>query len=112
VHSGVSKFLLPGGAGGSADNEIQVPWGVGVLGHVAVTGETVNIQIACEVSILKHGVKGTKDVESIVTWTSQPHDQEFKNLSALLLHLLRGIKSNFLLLILSPWKKCIYYNYA
>jgi dual 3',5'-cyclic-AMP and -GMP phosphodiesterase 11 len=52
VHSGVSKFLLPGGAGGSADNEIQVPWGVGVLGHVAETGETVNIQIACEVSEL------------------------------------------------------------
>ncbi|KAJ4429544.1 hypothetical protein ANN_21713 [Periplaneta americana] len=48
VHSGVSKFLLPGGAGGSGDNEIQVPWGVGVLGHVAETGETVNLQIACE----------------------------------------------------------------
>lgn len=57
VHSGVSKFLLPGGAGGSADNEIQVPWGVGVLGHVAETGETVNIQIACEVSELNTGSK-------------------------------------------------------
>ena len=51
VHSGVSKFLLPGGVGGSGDNEVQVPWGVGVLGHVAETGETVNLQIACEVSI-------------------------------------------------------------
>jgi dual 3',5'-cyclic-AMP and -GMP phosphodiesterase 11 len=50
VHSGVSKFLLPGGAGGSADNEVQVPWGVGVLGHVAETGQAVNLQIACEVS--------------------------------------------------------------
>jgi hypothetical protein len=49
VHSGVSKVLLPGGAGGPADNEVQVPWGVGVLGHVAETGEAVNLQIACEV---------------------------------------------------------------
>ncbi|PNF25054.1 hypothetical protein B7P43_G06979, partial [Cryptotermes secundus] len=48
VHSGVSKFLLPGGVGGPADNEVQVPWGVGVLGHVAETGEAVNLQIACE----------------------------------------------------------------
>lgn len=45
VHSGV--FLLPGG---NDDNEVQVPWGVGVLGHVAETGETVNLQVACEVS--------------------------------------------------------------
>lgn len=44
VHSGV--FLLPGG---TDDNEVQVPWGVGVLGHVAETGETVNLQVACEV---------------------------------------------------------------
>ncbi|XP_066902713.1 dual 3',5'-cyclic-AMP and -GMP phosphodiesterase 11A [Halyomorpha halys] len=43
VHSGV--FLLPGG---TDDNEVQVPWGVGVLGHVAETGETVNLQVACE----------------------------------------------------------------
>ncbi|KAL1122466.1 hypothetical protein AAG570_002797 [Ranatra chinensis] len=50
VHSGASRFLLPGGAPGpTGDNEIQVPWGVGVLGHVADTGETVNLQIACEV---------------------------------------------------------------
>ncbi|XP_068086058.1 dual 3',5'-cyclic-AMP and -GMP phosphodiesterase 11A [Anabrus simplex] len=48
VHSGVSKFLLPGGTGSSPDNEVQVPWGVGVLGHVAETGETVNLQVACE----------------------------------------------------------------
>ncbi|XP_075221410.1 dual 3',5'-cyclic-AMP and -GMP phosphodiesterase 11A-like [Lycorma delicatula] len=47
VHSGASRFLLPGG-GASGDNEVQVPWGVGVLGHVADTGETVNLQIACE----------------------------------------------------------------
>ncbi|RZF41138.1 hypothetical protein LSTR_LSTR010790 [Laodelphax striatellus] len=47
VHSGASRFLLPGG-GASTDNEVQVPWGVGVLGHVADTGETVNLQIACE----------------------------------------------------------------
>jgi dual 3',5'-cyclic-AMP and -GMP phosphodiesterase 11 len=51
MHSGVSKFLLPGGAGGPADNEVQVPWGVGVLGHVAETGEAVNLQIACEVRV-------------------------------------------------------------
>ncbi|GLH00338.1 cGMP-specific 3',5'-cyclic phosphodiesterase [Gryllus bimaculatus] len=47
MHSGVGKFLLPGGAG-TCDNEVQVPWGVGVLGHVAETGETVNLQVACE----------------------------------------------------------------
>ncbi|XP_063227530.1 dual 3',5'-cyclic-AMP and -GMP phosphodiesterase 11A-like [Bacillus rossius redtenbacheri] len=49
VHSGVSRFLLPGGSGaGPGDNEVQLPWGVGVLGHVADTGETVNLQVACE----------------------------------------------------------------
>lgn len=64
MHSGVSKFLLPGGAGGSADNEIQVPWGIGVLGHVAESGETVNIQIACEVSV-QEDVKGRQDMRSI-----------------------------------------------
>ncbi len=48
VHSGVSKFLLSGG-GTSCDNELRLPWGVGVLGHVAETGETVNLQVACEV---------------------------------------------------------------
>lgn len=50
VHSGVSKFLMPSCSGGAADdNEVQLPWGIGVLGHVAQTGETVNLQIACEV---------------------------------------------------------------
>ncbi|XKL59330.1 hypothetical protein PGB90_000346 [Kerria lacca] len=47
VHSGVSKFLF-GGGGTNNDNEIQLPWGVGVLGHVAETGEIVNLQVACE----------------------------------------------------------------
>jgi dual 3',5'-cyclic-AMP and -GMP phosphodiesterase 11 len=47
VHSGASRFLLNGTG---CDNEVQVPWGVGVLGHVAETGETVNLQVACEVS--------------------------------------------------------------
>ncbi|XP_065216930.1 dual 3',5'-cyclic-AMP and -GMP phosphodiesterase 11A-like isoform X2 [Planococcus citri] len=47
VHSGASRFLLSG-AGSNADNEVQLPWGVGVLGHVAETGETVNLQVACE----------------------------------------------------------------
>lgn len=49
VHSGASTFLLPGGKSIGSDNEVQVPWGVGVLGHVADTGETVNLQVACEV---------------------------------------------------------------
>nr|CAD7440053.1 unnamed protein product [Timema bartmani] len=49
IHSGVSKFLLPGSAvAGYGDNEVQVPWGAGILGHVAETGETVNLQTACE----------------------------------------------------------------
>ncbi|KAL0269123.1 UNVERIFIED_CONTAM: hypothetical protein PYX00_006958 [Menopon gallinae] len=48
VHSGASTFLLPGGKNNGNDNEVQVPWGVGVLGHVAETGETVNLQVACE----------------------------------------------------------------
>lgn len=48
VHSGASTFLLPGGKSIGSDNEVQVPWGVGVLGHVADTGETVNLQVACE----------------------------------------------------------------
>lgn len=53
VHSGVSKFLMPGCTGEATDdNEIQLPWGIGVLGHVAQTGETVNLQIACEVWFL------------------------------------------------------------
>lgn len=49
VHSGASTFLLPGGKSTGSDNEVQVPWGAGVLGHVAETGETVNLQVACEV---------------------------------------------------------------
>ncbi|KAK6635447.1 hypothetical protein RUM44_000698 [Polyplax serrata] len=48
VHSGASTFLLPGGKSTGSDNEVQVPWGAGVLGHVAETGETVNLQVACE----------------------------------------------------------------
>lgn len=51
VHSGASTFLLPGGKSNGSDNEVQVPWGVGVLGHVAETGEPVNLQVACEVSL-------------------------------------------------------------
>jgi len=66
VHSGArGQFLLPdgvhrgggsGGGGGDAscnfaatDNEVKIPWGVGILGHVASTGETVNLDVACEV---------------------------------------------------------------
>lgn len=49
VHSGVSKFLLSL-KGGTADSEVQLPWGVGVIGQVAESGETVNLQAACEVS--------------------------------------------------------------
>lgn len=48
----VSKvFDLHSGAGlvYSTDDEVEVPWGVGILGHVAITGETVNLQVACEV---------------------------------------------------------------
>lgn len=48
VHCGASTFLLPGGKNIGSDNEVQVPWGVGVLGHVADSGETVNLQVACE----------------------------------------------------------------
>ncbi|BES99049.1 GAF domain [Nesidiocoris tenuis] len=48
IHCGAGKFLLPANGGASGDNEIQVPWGVGILGHVAETGETVNLQVACE----------------------------------------------------------------
>ncbi|XP_015367889.1 PREDICTED: dual 3',5'-cyclic-AMP and -GMP phosphodiesterase 11A-like [Diuraphis noxia] len=57
VHSGArGQFLLPDGvqcemAGGPAtttDNEVRIPWGVGILGHVASTGETVNLDVACE----------------------------------------------------------------
>ncbi|KAI5746812.1 hypothetical protein M8J77_007676 [Diaphorina citri] len=47
----VSKvFDLHSGAGlvYSTADEVEVPWGVGILGHVAVTGETVNLQVACE----------------------------------------------------------------
>ncbi|XP_014253887.1 dual 3',5'-cyclic-AMP and -GMP phosphodiesterase 11A-like [Cimex lectularius] len=47
VHSGAGRFLLPTNYS-SGDNEVQVPWGVGVLGHVAETGETVRLQVACE----------------------------------------------------------------
>nr|XP_018899769.1 PREDICTED: dual 3',5'-cyclic-AMP and -GMP phosphodiesterase 11A-like [Bemisia tabaci] len=47
VHSGVSQFLFPAGTG-PGDNQVQVPWGVGILGHVAETGETVNLKVACE----------------------------------------------------------------
>lgn len=59
VHSGArGQFLLPDDDddGGStrrprtAGNEVQIPWGVGILGHVASTGETVNLDVACEVS--------------------------------------------------------------
>lgn len=60
VHSGArGQFLLPDGVqcGGeaagrpaAADNEVKIPWGVGILGHVASTGETVNLDVACEVS--------------------------------------------------------------
>jgi len=59
VHSGAcGQFLLPDGvqcevAGGpptTTDNEVRIPWGVGILGHVASTGETVNLDVACEVS--------------------------------------------------------------
>jgi len=49
VHSGASPLLLPGS--GDRDTEIHVPWGVGVLGHVADTGEVVNLQVACEVRV-------------------------------------------------------------
>lgn len=49
VHSGASKFLLSL-KGNTADSEVQLPWGVGVVGHVAESGETVNLQAACEVS--------------------------------------------------------------
>lgn len=47
VHSGASPLLLPGTK--SSDTEIHVPWGVGVLGYAAETGEAVNLQVACEV---------------------------------------------------------------
>lgn len=50
VHSGVSKFLLPGSGTGAADNEVRVPWGAGLLGYVAETGQTVNLSVACEVN--------------------------------------------------------------
>lgn len=53
VHSGArSQFLLPDGMKcdvTATDNEVQIPWGVGILGHVASTGETVNLDVACEV---------------------------------------------------------------
>lgn len=55
VHSGArGQFLLPDGmscdiGAGHSDNEVQLPWGVGILGHVASTGETVNLDVACEV---------------------------------------------------------------
>ncbi|XP_050525696.1 dual 3',5'-cyclic-AMP and -GMP phosphodiesterase 11A-like [Daktulosphaira vitifoliae] len=55
VHSGArGQFLLPDGMTGdnvrtaAGDNEVQIPWGVGILGHVASTGETVNLDVACE----------------------------------------------------------------
>ncbi|KAF6200256.1 hypothetical protein GE061_006559 [Apolygus lucorum] len=48
IHCGAGRFLLPANGGASGDNEIQVPWGSGILGHVAETGETVNLQVACE----------------------------------------------------------------
>lgn len=48
VHSGASPLLLPGSR--ACDTEIHVPWGAGILGYVADTGETVNLQVACEVS--------------------------------------------------------------
>uniref|UniRef100_A0A8D8WKA7 Phosphodiesterase n=2 Tax=Cacopsylla melanoneura TaxID=428564 RepID=A0A8D8WKA7_9HEMI len=47
----VSKvFDLHSGAGlvYGTDDQVEVPWGTGILGHVATTGETVNLQIACE----------------------------------------------------------------
>lgn len=60
VHSGArGRFLLPDNimrrdadrSATGADDEVQIPWGVGILGHVASTGETVNLDVACEVSI-------------------------------------------------------------
>lgn len=58
VHSGArGQFLLPdgmqcptSGLATATDNEMQIPWGVGILGHVASTGETVNLDVACEVN--------------------------------------------------------------
>lgn len=58
VHSGArGQFLLPDGMhmdaitgpATASDNEVRIPWGVGILGHVASTGETVNLDVACEV---------------------------------------------------------------
>lgn len=34
----------------SEENEVEVPWGKGILGWVAETGETVNLDVAYEVS--------------------------------------------------------------
>lgn len=54
VHSGArGQFLLPDGmqqCDAADDNEVQIPWGVGILGYVASTGETVNLDVACDVS--------------------------------------------------------------
>lgn len=47
-------FDVPSGANflpsQSEDNEVEVPWGKGILGWVAETGETVNLDVAYEVS--------------------------------------------------------------
>ncbi|XP_076322626.1 dual 3',5'-cyclic-AMP and -GMP phosphodiesterase 11A-like [Tachypleus tridentatus] len=39
VHCGTGIFL----PGSGKDDEIKVPWGTGIIGHVANTGETVNL---------------------------------------------------------------------
>lgn len=61
VYSGVSKFLLSGGYS-STDNEVQVPWGVGVVGFVAETSEVVNLQVATEVSEHTHYFDDTRNM--------------------------------------------------
>ncbi|CAL4085691.1 unnamed protein product, partial [Meganyctiphanes norvegica] len=43
VHSGTNIFPST-----NDDNAVEVPWGKGVLGYVAETGETVNLQCAAE----------------------------------------------------------------